>query len=266
MVKSNIGDIMKKVYIKYCECEKCSENKEKTDLIMAHTAIHYIVDGYGFFNGVKLCKGDFFCAVKNEKVCYYPQKENPWTYIYMDLYGEDLEEIIEKYDFRGKNSFGKIDFLEEVIEIHKLFEIRASKNMENESFLNSLALTLLSMHTSYKQSVDLKISDVHVKKIQEYIDFNFNKKISISSLAKQFYLSCGYIRNIFYDRFHMSPKQYLQNLRMKKAAELLEISEYRVSEISVSVGYEDQLAFSKTFKSHFGTSPTEYRKLHRKNP
>ena len=47
---------------------------------------------------------------------------------------------------------------------------------------------------------------------------------------------------------------------MKKAEELLRSTNYKVVEIATSVGYDDQLAFSKAFRLFFGISPTEYRK------
>ena len=106
----------------------------------------------------------------------------------------------------------------------------------------------------------MKITDIHVKRIREFIEFNFNKKISVGTIAKQFYLSPAYVRNIFYERLGCSPKQYLQELRMKKAEELLKNTDYKVVEIAVSVGYDDQLAFSKAFKQYSKTSPSLYRK------
>ena len=81
---------------------------------MSYTAIHYITEGYGYFNGVRLGKGEFFCAAQNEKVCYYPDRQNPWTYIYFDLCGDSMDEVIKEYNFRGNNAFGKFDFFEEI--------------------------------------------------------------------------------------------------------------------------------------------------------
>lgn len=252
---------MKEIYIYNSEVEKCSKNKQKIDVIMNHTALHYIVDGYGYFNGVKLGEGEFFCAVQNEKVCYYPERENPWTYVYLDLCGNSMDKVIEKYDFKGENSYGKFDFLDEILEIESLFEIYSKKNIENKPFFNSLAQTLLSLHdTRYKDEKNMKITDIHVKRIREFIEFNFNKKISVGTIAKQFYLSPAYVRNIFCERLGCSPKQYLQDLRMKKAEELLKNTDYKVVEIAVSVGYDDQLAFSKAFKQYSKTSPSLYRK------
>lgn len=100
-----------------------------------------------------------------------------------------------------------------------------------------------------------------MNEIKTYLDLNFHKKISIDELANQFFLSRAYIRNIFYEYLKMSPKQYLQNLRMNKAAELIANTSYKVSLISISVGYADQLAFSKAFKQFFGVSPLKYRSI-----
>ena len=262
MVKSYLGDVMSDIYIYNCEIEKCDKNKETTDLIMPHTALHYIVEGYGYFNGVRLGKGDYFCAVKNEKVCYFPEKENPWTYIYVDLIGKSHDEIIKKYNFKGINSYGKVNFLDEVFEIKKLFEIHSQKNTSNKTFFNSLAVLLLSLHSDPPSTAEnLSITDIHVKKIKEYIDYNFNKKILMEDVAKKHYLSTEYMRNIFYDSMGISPKKYLQKIRMEKAADLLKHTYYKINEIAVSVGYDDQLAFSKVFKSYFGLSPKNLRDL-----
>ena len=57
----------------------------------------------------------------------------------------------------------------------------------------------------------------------------------------------------------MSPKQYLLNKRLTRAKELLKETNASVFEIANSVGYDDQLYFSRIFKKHIGISPTEYK-------
>ncbi len=251
---------MKKVYLINAEYEECTYDKPKIDLVMPRTALHYITDGYGYFNGIKLGKGDFFCAVENQKVCYYPDRKIMWKYYYFDLSGDDIGEIIDKYGFLNDNAYGKFNFLEEIKELKKLFKIYDRKNIQNEAFLNNLALTLLSLHNDYlNKCANLTFTSMRVKKIKEYMERNFNKKITVEDISKSFFLSRAYFRNIFFKSEGISPKKYLQKLRMEKAAELLENTDYKVSEISVSVGYDDQLAFSKAFKGYFGVSPVSYR-------
>ena len=54
--------------------------------------------------------------------------------------------------------------------------------------------------------------------------------------------------------------EYLTRLRIQKAKELLRESALPLYEVASRVGYESDLAFTKTFKRHTGTTPTRYRK------
>ncbi|MBD5560312.1 MAG: helix-turn-helix transcriptional regulator [Clostridia bacterium] len=57
----------------------------------------------------------------------------------------------------------------------------------------------------------------------------------------------------------MTPKQYLSNLRIRKAKELLTETNDPVCIVASSVGFADPLAFSKFFRRIVGIPPTEYR-------
>jgi len=53
---------------------------------------------------------------------------------------------------------------------------------------------------------------------------------------------------------------YLREIRMQKAKQLLDETDKKVLEISTLVGYEDEKHFMKSFKSMYGVTPSEYRK------
>ncbi len=57
-----------------------------------------------------------------------------------------------------------------------------------------------------------------------------------------------------------TPNDYLRTVRLKRAAELLSTTDFNISEIAYKIGMNDPLYFSKSFKSQFGKSPSEYRK------
>ena len=65
---------------------------------------------------------------------------------------------------------------------------------------------------------------------------------------------------MFHDKFDISPKNYLKNLKLKKAQALLKTTDLPISVIADSLGFDDQLAFSKIFKKEYSISPSEYRK------
>lgn len=103
------------------------------------------------------------------------------------------------------------------------------------------------------------------KRFKEQLDFWLSNHyhqpdLNIDTFAE----SMGYGRTTFYKRVKkimgQTPNEYLKAMRMNNAAEMLKDDRLTVSEISYKVGFEDPYYFSKSFKSFFGISPTQYRK------
>lgn len=84
--------------------------------------------------------------------------------------------------------------------------------------------------------------------------------MSLDQIAKNMYLSPVYISKIFKEQTGDSPINYLINVRLEKAKEMLEDGRGNIRSISAMVGYEDVYHFSKLFKKHYGVSPMNYRK------
>lgn len=99
----------------------------------------------------------------------------------------------------------------------------------------------------------------HVDMAKRYIDQNYASPIKIEDVAEQIGVDRKYLRNLFFKYFGMSTKDYLMNLRIEKAKELLLESDLSVCDVSLAVGYSDALGFSKIFKKYVGVSPTEYK-------
>lgn len=101
--------------------------------------------------------------------------------------------------------------------------------------------------------------------VKFYLDTNYSEKIVLKDLAKSFGVHLNYLSRIFSEKFGCSPKHYLLKLKLKKSCRLLMTTGLPISVISSSLGFEDQLAFSKLFKKEFSLSPSEYRKYNRPN-
>lgn len=102
---------------------------------------------------------------------------------------------------------------------------------------------------------------VYVKHAMEYIAHHYREKIKINELADYIGVNRSYLTSSFKKNIGCSPQEYLVNLRMEKAKGLLRNSSMQINAIAASVGYQDQLAFSKIFKQHFGASPKAYREM-----
>lgn len=115
---------------------------------------------------------------------------------------------------------------------------------------------------SYAKNQPLEKTDQRTlaDKVENYIKQNYSQQISLQSIAENFGLVLPYLSSIFKKYNGMSPMEYIINLRIEKAKELLQLNPpLALKDISLSIGYDDPYYMSRIFKSVTGKSPTEYR-------
>ncbi|RXJ87348.1 GlxA family transcriptional regulator [Arcobacter sp. CECT 8985] len=114
---------------------------------------------------------------------------------------------------------------------------------------------------SYKSfSTIFLYDDKEIKNIIEWMKNNLNEQISVSLLAQKVNLTDKTFTRRFKKAINSSPIQYLKNLRVEKAKELLISTEKKLSEITLEIGYFDENSFRKLFKKQTSLNPKEYRK------
>ncbi|HKL80356.1 MAG TPA: AraC family transcriptional regulator [Mobilitalea sp.] len=100
-----------------------------------------------------------------------------------------------------------------------------------------------------------------VNRIINYLNENYDQKISLDQIAHNMYLSPVYISKIFKEETGESPINYLIKIRLEKARDiLLNGTGGSIKNIANLVGYDDVYHFSKLFKKYYGISPLYYRK------
>ncbi|GEO06288.1 AraC family transcriptional regulator [Adhaeribacter aerolatus] len=101
--------------------------------------------------------------------------------------------------------------------------------------------------------------DEPVKKAQEFIEQNFQEKISVDQLAAMFALGRRNLERRFKKATSNTVVEYIQRVKIEAAKMSLETSMENINEVMYSVGYSDTKAFRSTFKKITGLSPVEYR-------
>lgn len=96
--------------------------------------------------------------------------------------------------------------------------------------------------------------------ILEHININIDKKIQLYSIADKFHINPNYLSQLFKKELNISFTDFVINLKMKRASELLLKTDMTLYEISEMVGYDDYIYFCKTFKKIIQQSPNVYRK------
>ena len=90
----------------------------------------------------------------------------------------------------------------------------------------------------------------------------YQKELTVEELAAMENLSVSRYRVIFKKLTGMSPKQYLTEIRMRRACELLIQTNVPISSIGKSVGYNDSLYFFRIFKKYNNMTPSLFRENH----
>ncbi|MDR0886213.1 MAG: response regulator [Clostridiales Family XIII bacterium] len=102
--------------------------------------------------------------------------------------------------------------------------------------------------------------DELLQQILSYINKNYNQGITLTSISKQFHFSSNYLSSFFSSKYNVTFSDYLNQIRIGKAKELLQNTEMNLSEICYEVGYNDPAYFSKMFKKLTGLSPSKFRR------
>ncbi len=100
---------------------------------------------------------------------------------------------------------------------------------------------------------------------KEYIDNNYAKDLTLSQVAKYIYLSDSYFAHSFKDKFGISPKSYILKIRIEAAEELLENTDFKISDVALSVGFSSQQRFNDIFRKHTDMTPLKFRQMKKQN-
>ena len=108
----------------------------------------------------------------------------------------------------------------------------------------------------YKEGAGRQLVDWVMRYIADY----YAGTCSAEEIAEGINLSPNYVRKRFKEATGQTILEYLTEVRLNKAAELLKTSTMKVKEVSVSVGYENIPYFTHLFSKRFGVTPNEYKK------
>lgn len=103
------------------------------------------------------------------------------------------------------------------------------------------------------------LSEEKVKIIIEFINDNYDTDISREGLASAVDINPDHLSRVFNRYTGKKINEYINAIRIEEAKKKLENSSYNITEIAISVGFENLRTFNRHFLSTTGVSPTEYR-------
>lgn len=145
----------------------------------------------------------------------------------------------------------------------------SSESMNTAAVLMKSLLIDLDNFNSLDNSLAQSGTTLHHRwiamKASMFMRENTGTFIEIEELAKRAGYSLDHFTRIFKTIFGVSPQEYLIDIRIKKAEQLLSATDLNISQIASDLGYCDKYFFSKQFKKRTGLSPKEFRTKNRNN-
>lgn len=245
--------------------QKCESGYQWGPGIRDHFLIHHIVSGNGYFEvdgqTYFLSAGDSFLVYPYTQVTYRADTANPWEYYWVGFSGTDASSLLHATEFRKESPV--IHHGTENGEIKRLLLdiFRARGNcLENSVCMTGCLYTALAyfIRTAKKTTKSSDPYATYAQKGIEYITANYSYQITIEDIADYAGISRSHLFRAF--RLHLlkSPKEYLSEYRINQACILLRQSGLSILAIAKSVGFENNLYFSKAFHKAKGMTPTEY--------
>lgn len=227
-----------------------------------------VLDGSGHleYDGqlFPLRKGD--CVfVDCRKQYAHHSSEDLWTLKWVHFYGPNMNGIYEKYVERGGHpsfhprdlgAFGNI-----LQELYLLAEssvyVRDMKIFEK---LTGLLALLMEESWNPERNTGATSQRRNLQNVKEYLEQHYSEKLTLDNLAETFFINKFYLTRVFKEQFGITVNNYLLQVRITHAKQLLRFTDLSIEKIGQECGMNDANYFTRMFKKIEGSTPGEYRK------
>lgn len=205
-------------------------------------------------------EGDIFLVPPHIKVAYSADEKDPCKYYWVAYSGLMANELTVKTGLTVGNNYviSPIKFSNVLQKIKEMNEIATNISGVEYKLLGHLYILFSELFNENESLLGQEKNHVH--KAIEYLQIHYQEELRINDLAKTLLLDRTYLYRLFKQQTGLSIKEYLINLRMEKAKELIANTNQSLREISLLVGYSSYLSFSNTFKDKVRMTPNSFRK------
>ena len=205
------------------------------------------------------------CALIDCRQKYYhiSSREKPWELMWVHFNGYEAASFYEQFTrinpggiFRSSNVYNYKRPLEEILRLN-----RKRDNMTE--LLSNKYITDIITQCCLDSQYDTEESDNTIRnrltEIREYLNENYARKILLDELAEEFYVSKFHLSREFRNEYDITIGNYLLNLRIGRAKELLRFTQMPIEEIAAECGISDTSYFTKVFRKSEGMTALDYR-------
>ncbi|MPS74445.1 MAG: AraC family transcriptional regulator [Chryseobacterium sp.] len=181
------------------------------------------------------------------------------------IYGKELPSVFQSDNKASNQSSEKInnDFLiQRYIEGLLFYFDNPSLVNDDILILKLKEIILLLSQTQNAETIKVILSQLFspiTYTFKQIIEASLFSQTGIEELANKTNLSLSSFKREFKKIYNDSPANYIKNKRLERGAELLLISNERITSIAFDCGFNDLASFTKSFHNKYGITPTKYR-------
>ena len=220
--------------------------------------VHYVIKGKGYFNGILVKEGQGFLIYPLMMEEYYPDKNDPWEYLWIISSDDKMLDIFKKYNVNPQTLIFNYNSISIVKSIANEIILRNNTIIDSLELLEYY-LKIVNSHIYPKSNLEKSHAEIYIEFCLNYIESHIHEKISINKLTTILGVSQPYLFKIFNKKYNISLKQYIIDRKLNIAKKMLNKTDMSITQIANSLGYNDPLAFSKLFSLNIGVSPRKYK-------
>jgi len=225
--------------------------------------IEYIISGVGYLeiNGEKhkLNQGDAYFIHPGDFCTYYADKETPYKKYWINFSCEFFfTEMLKVYGINDRviRNIDLSGFFENLFKLEEIYESNDELCIPASKLIFS-AIMDIAFH---KKNDIISTNRDLAHKVRFLLSKSVTSRITIDDIAKKLYRSKNDVIRQFKNKYHVTPYNYLIDLRIARAKNILVNSKKTLAEIANYLCFSSEYHFSNTFKKRVGISPKEFRK------
>lgn len=252
--------------------EHCKPSHSFGPAARNHYLFHYIISGTGTLMAdnakgetqtYSVKSGQGFLIFPGQITTYIADQQLPWEYAWIEFDGLRVKEAFDRTDLSLNHPVYRSHSKElRELMVNEIMYIVQNSDKSPFHLIGHLYLFFDYLIQSTKSAnlvSSSKMSDFYIKEAISFIEQNFQNNITIEDIASVCGINRSYFGKIFHKSMGKSPQEFLISYRMIKATELLKLTSLSIADIGSAVGYENQLHFSRAFKTIYGVSPRIWR-------
>lgn len=262
------AELASPLYLTWAGHRICKSDHSIGPRVLPNYKMVLVVEGSGFFrlNGQdKLIRaGDLFFCFPDVIHHYFANPKDPWTIKWFSFNGSRCPQIMRSLGvtpqepiFTDCLTSRLLNLMDEII---KGLKRGNAQTYAATGYSYLFFDELLNIRDNEGLASEHEIVENELlEKIKRFVQLNYANNLSVDVIAAHLNYSRSFISHFFKQHMGISLPQFVNELRINRACELLSQTDMSNEQIAMSVGYSDALYFIKVFKRQTNTTPQKYR-------